>query len=92
MIARCPLEVTEISPPTDILTWKLRVFGDEPDDLVRQIVALGEARELESPTYNLTGSDPRYFPNVDVEGLTGKLRALGDGSESRRSNVGWEVE
>ena len=62
MIALCPPEDREITPLTDILNWKLPVFGDEPDSLIRQIAALGGARTLESPAYNLTGNDPRYFP------------------------------
>lgn len=79
-------------PLTDILTWKLTVFGDEPDDLVRQIVALGGQRTLDSPDYNLIGSDPRYFPAADVETLTRKLRTLRDRLRDEAIERGWEVE
>lgn len=79
-------------PITDILNWKMEVYGPEADDLVRQIVQLGGREHLEAEPTNLLRLDPRFQPGVDIEGLTENLRDLRDRLRSEAIERGWEVD
>lgn len=79
-------------PLTDILNWKIDVFGPKADDLVRQIVQLGGKEYLEEEPTKLVALDPRYFPNSDIEALTQHLRDLRDRLRANAIERGWEVE
>jgi hypothetical protein len=79
-------------PLTDILGWKIDVFGREADDLIRQIVQLGGREHLEREPLMLVALDPRYFPHADRRTLVADLTALRDRLRAEAIDRGWEVD
>lgn len=70
-------------PLTDILYYKLPTFSPAIDNLIREIVALGGERELETKL-NLFSPPP-----LDV--FEAQLRAMRDHLKQEAKERGWEV-
>ena len=72
-------------PLTDILIHKVRVYGEEADELIRKIAELCSRRELDEWWEHVIG----WSPKRDL--LVRKARARLDELLQRAKRSGWET-
>lgn len=81
-------------PLTDILAYRLEVFGAVADALIREICDLGGHEQLERQ-FDLLSIDPRFQrldrPPLDVPQFEAELQRLRDDLRAEAVRRGWEV-
>jgi hypothetical protein len=73
-------------PLTDILVHKVKVYGEETDDLIRKIAELSSHRELDEWWQREIGWSP------DRHSVVSKARIRLDELLQRAKDSGWEIE